>query len=170
MRHRLVLGIWLTLVWLGLWGDLSWANLFSGMLSAVFVVWMWGPKQHLGIGVRPFALVRFIGFFVASLVRASVGVARQIVRFEPQLRSSVVAVPINSQSRGMIAVVAAAISLTPGTLVIETKAVGLKTTLYIHVFDLRDRDELVASVTQLEDLALAALSPTTSAKRHLTQP
>lgn len=166
MRHRLILGSWLVLVWLELWGDLSWANLFSGMLVAGFVVWLWSPKQRLGLNVRPVALARFIGFFIASLVKASVEVAREVVRLDPQLRSAVVAVPIRSQSRGMIAVVAAAVSLTPGTLVIETALDGLDTTLFIHVFDLQDRDALVASVRRLEDLAIAALAPTVSQRTH----
>lgn len=166
MRHRLFLGSWLVLVWLGLWGDLSWANLFSGVLTAAFVVWLWAPRERLGLRIRPFALARFMGFFFASLVKSSFEVAREVVRLDPQLSSSVVAVPIRSQSRGMIAVVAATISLTPGTLVIETALVGLETTLYIHVFNLRDRDELRASVAQLEDLAIAALSPTIPDKSH----
>lgn len=160
MRHRLSLGAWLTVVWLALWGDLTWANLFSGVLVAGIVVLFWAPGEPLGLRVRPVALVQFMAFFAVNLIRASLQVAREVLRPTPRLSEAVIAAPIAPTSRGMIAVIAAAISLTPGTLVIDTSFVDSKPTLYIHVFNLGDRDAVLANVARLEHLALAALSPT----------
>jgi len=159
MKNRLVLGAWLTLVWLGLWGDLSWANLLSGIAIAGFVVLLWAPREPLGLRVHPVALVRFVAFFAASLTKASLQVAREVLRPHPQLREAVIAAPIAPTTRGLTAVIAASISLTPGTLVIDTSVNDSETILYIHVFDLEDRATLLAGVARLERLAVAALSP-----------
>jgi len=159
MKHRLILGVWLTFVWLGLWGDLSWANLLSGILVAALVVVLLAPEEPLGLLVRPIALVRFIAFFAQNLVIASFEVAREVLRPRPQLRPAVVAASIAATSRGLTAVIAASISLTPGTLVIDIDRSDSHTTLYIHVFDLDERAELLANVARLERLAVAALAP-----------
>ncbi|NOX30855.1 MAG: hypothetical protein GXP35_12535 [Actinobacteria bacterium] len=167
MKHRLILAVWLTFVWLELWGDLSWANLLSGMLVAVLVVVLLGPKEPLGLRPRPIALVRFMAFFAQNLVIASLQVAREVLRPRPQLLPAVIAARISPTSRGLIAVIAAAISLTPGTLVIDITRSGSGTTLYIHVFDLDDRAALLASVARLERLAVAGLAPaTTDGRSH----
>ncbi len=159
MRHRLILAVWLTFVWLELWGDLSWANLLSGMLVAALVVVLLDTKEPLGLRARPAALVRFIAFFAQHLVIASYQVAREVLRPRPQLRPAVIAAPIVATSRGLTAVIAASISLTPGTLVIDIDRSDSDTTLYIHVFDLGERAELLANVARLELLAVAALAP-----------
>lgn len=169
MKHRLILGIWLTVVWLELWGDLTWANLFSGILIAGFVVTLWAPREPLGLRVRPAALVRFVAFFTMNLLRASLEVAREVLRPHPQLREAVVAASITTTTRGMTAVIAAAISLTPGTLVIDTTRVGARTILYVHVFNLGDRAEVLADVARLEQMALAALAPTTASTPSETE-
>lgn len=159
MRHQLALVSWLTVVWIGLWGDLSWANLAAGAAAGASVVLIFTPSRPLGLRVRPLQLVRFVSHFLANLVHASIEVAVIVVRPKPMVRMAVIAVPIAPTTRGVTLVIAAAISLTPGTLVIDARNEAKQTILYIHVLDLEDRDKTVAEVARLEQLATAAFGP-----------
>jgi len=159
MTHRLVLGVWLTVAWLALWGGLSWANLFSGVLVATLIVALWAPREPLGLRAHPIGLAKFIMFVAVDMVTASYQVAREVVRPNPQLREAIVAVPLVSTTRGMVTVIAAAISLTPGTLVIDILRTGPNITLFVHVFDLDDHDSLIAHIAELEQSAIAGLVP-----------
>ncbi len=165
MRRRVPLIAWLTVVWIGLWGDLSWANVAGGAAAGSTVVMLFDPPQELGLGIRPFHLVRFIARFARNLVKASLEVAGIVIRPKPNIRKAVIAVPIAATTRGVTLVIAAAISLTPGTLVIETTQHPDRTVLFIHVLDLRDRTKTVAEVARLERLATAAFAPNTAPPR-----
>lgn len=159
MTHRLILGAWLTVVWLELWGGLTWANLLSGVLVATLIVVMWAPREPLGLRPHPIGLAKFVMFVAIDMVTASYQVAREVVRRKPQLREAIIAVPLVSTTRGMVTVISAAISLTPGTLVVDISRSGPNITLYVHVLDLDDRDALIAHIAELEQAAIAGLVP-----------
>lgn len=159
MKHRFTLVGWLTIVWIGLWGDLSWANLAGGVATGGGLVLLFDPREPLGLRIRPLPLIRFISYFIWNLAHASLQVALAVIAPRPILRKAVIAVPINSTTRGITLVIAAAISLTPGTLVIETSERDMETILYIHVLDLRNRAKTQADVARLEQLVHAAFSP-----------
>lgn len=159
MTHRLALTGWLTVAWIGLWGDLSWANVAGGLAVGSLVVAVFNPPQALGLRLRPLRLARFASYFLRNLVHASFQVASIVVRPNATIRTAVIAVPITPTTRGVTLVIAAAISLTPGTLVIDTSHQQHRAILYVHVLDFRDRDTTIAAVARLEQLATAAFAP-----------
>ena len=91
---RLVMGGWLTLVWVLLWGSPSPANVLGGAaVATVLLVLLPLPSVSSPGIVRPAALVRFVGFFAVDLVRSSLQVAALVLRPRLQLRQAVIAVP-----------------------------------------------------------------------------
>lgn len=158
--RRAVSFCWLVVVWLVLWRDVSWANLVSGVLVAAVVTMAFPVIGGHSAGMfRPVALARFVIFTAWSVVRANVIVAWEVVTPANRINEAVVAVPLASRRPGVIALVSHAISLAPGTIVIdvtEPEDPLAPTMLHIHVLHFRSIDEVRAEVVDLEERALAA--------------
>jgi multicomponent Na+:H+ antiporter subunit E len=136
---RLVAAAALVTVWMLLWGVFSWANLVSGILvaAAVLTVFPLPPVPFAG-RPHPLALLRLAWRFVIDLVVASVQLAVLAFRFGHQPRSAIIRVPLRVPSDLVLTLTAEAVSLVPGSLIVDTDQAS--TTLYIHVIGIADRD------------------------------
>lgn len=157
---RLVMGGWLTLVWVLLWGSPSPANVLGGAaVATVLLVLLPLPSVSSPGIVRPAALVRFVGFFAVDLVRSSLQVAALVLRPRLQLRQAVIAVPARGASDQLLTLLANAISLTPGSLTLEVDRP--RSTLYVHVIDVGGGPDAVervrSGILHLERLAILAV-------------
>lgn len=171
MRPRILLSLWLILVWVALWRDISPANIGSGILVVGAVVWLFPPANEAPLRVRPVALLRFLATTAFSILRANLVVAWEVLTPTNQINEGVVAVELASSNPVVITHVTHAIILAPGTMVIDVDrgTDDRPTLLYVHVLHLRSIDEVRDEVLRLEALALAAVSgrndpatPTTS--------
>ncbi|PWU51098.1 Na+/H+ antiporter subunit E [Micromonospora globispora] len=135
---------WLVLIWLLLWGDLSWGNLLGGLVVGVAVLVFFPlPPVTFGGRLRLGALLVLVATFAAELVSASVRVAGLAVRPGCRPRSAIVAVRLRVRTDLNLALTAEVISLVPGTLILEVdRDQGV---LYVHVFDVRDPEDLAES-------------------------
>lgn len=160
MRHRIVLSIWLVVVWVALWRDVSAANVVSGVLIAAGVVWLFPPERRTPLTVRPVALARFVLNVLWSIVRANVVVAWEVVTPSNRINEGVVAVELASSHPVVITLVSHAIGLAPGTMVIDVDKGddGNPSLLFVHVLHLREVDDVRREVLDLERLALAAVA------------
>ncbi len=141
LRHQLPLLLWLVLVWNLLWGTWSWANLLSGILAAVVVtVLLPLPPVTGGASVHPVGLVVFLITFVLDLIRAGSLVAWQTVRPRGISRSAIVRVQLRTDSDLLLTITTAAVTLVPGSMVIEIdrehREIGL------HVLSVDDDEQL----------------------------
>lgn len=82
--------------------------------------------------------------FLWQLVRGAMSVAWLAVRPKLHLRPAIIAFPLTASSDAQITLLANMITLTPGTLSVDVSED--RKTLYIHVIDLTDREDLVGSV------------------------
>ena len=144
----------LTLIWVGLWSDVSAANVASGLLVAVCVVFVFDTPQTGHLVFRPVHLARFAVYFTYKLLESTVVVARTVVSPKGAVRTGIVAVPLVGCSDAVTTLIAHAISLTPGTLTIEVRS--NPRTLFVHALDVRDVDRVQADVRALEVLAVRA--------------
>ncbi|TWH68967.1 multisubunit sodium/proton antiporter, MrpE subunit (TC 2.A.63.1) [Micromonospora olivasterospora] len=135
---------WLALIWNLLWGRFSWGNVLAGLLVAAAVLTFFPlPPVTFGGRVRPWALLALAGRFVVELVGASVHVAWIAVRPGYRPRGAIIAVPLRVRTDLNLALTAEAVSLVPGTLILEVdRERGL---LYVHVLDVRGPRDLTDS-------------------------
>ncbi|MEM1333822.1 MAG: Na+/H+ antiporter subunit E [Actinomycetota bacterium] len=159
-------------VWLALWGEITVVNVASGVLAviAVSLVVRRTPERH---DVNPIGLARLLAVFCWRLVSSSATVVVTVLAPTPERRrSGVVRVRLTHSSPVVAAIVADAISLTPGTLTLDTRypldANGRRDrsvppTLYVHVLGLDDPEQVRDDIRGLEQLVLSAVSPSASA-------
>ncbi|SCL50953.1 multicomponent Na+:H+ antiporter subunit E [Micromonospora citrea] len=143
-RDQVIALGWLVLVWNLLWGDFSWGNLAGGMLVAGAVLLFFPlPPVSFGGRLRPWALLVFLARFVGELVSASAHVARIAVQPGYLPRGAIIAVPLRVRTDLNLALTAEAVSLVPGTLIVEAdRDAGI---LYVHVLDVHGPQDLTGS-------------------------
>ncbi|RJL31666.1 Na+/H+ antiporter subunit E [Bailinhaonella thermotolerans] len=141
----------MVIIWVLLWGDLSVANVLAGTALVVLMALLFPqPPPERGQHLRPLACLRFLGRFAVELVQASAQVTRAIFRFGREPSCAVVAVDLRSRSDLMLTLIALALSLVPGSVIIEVRrATG---TLYVHSLDVSDQEGIERVRRQVRDL------------------
>ena len=122
----------LTVVWVLLWDHVSLFLVLTGLLLALLIGWVFPlPPIELHGKIRLVPLVRLVYRLLADVVVASLSVVRLVFRFGHTPQSSIIRVKLRSRSDLYLTQTAELVSLTPGTIVVEThRASG---TLYLHV-------------------------------------
>jgi multicomponent Na+:H+ antiporter subunit E len=139
--HQLPLIVALVALWMLLWGSLSWLALLSGVLVAVAVTRIFYlPAVELSGRFDPLWFLAFAGRFAVELVTASFQVAWQAVRPRPLGRTAVIAVDLVSLTDIITTATAIAVSLIPGSVVIDVDRE--RSILYLHVLAVDDDGQL----------------------------
>lgn len=148
----------LTVVWIALWGTLSPANVLSGLAVAVAVMAFADQVQPRPVHhFRVVPALRYLVLFARQLVLASVNVALAVARPE-RIKPGIVAIEMRYCSDAVVTLVANSITLTPGTMTLETQRSGDTAVLYVHALDLSDESAVRDDVVALERAALAAFA------------
>ena len=173
---RLLSPLFALVVWLALWGEVSVVNIAGGVfvVAVIGLVLRQAPRQHT---LHPGALVRLLAVFVWRLVSSSATVVVTVLAPTPaRLRSGVVGVRLSHPSPLVAAIVADAISLTPGTLTLEARYsddspdATAPPVLYIHVLGLSDPEATRDDVWRLERLVVSAVTPALADTEPLATP
>jgi multicomponent Na+:H+ antiporter subunit E len=160
----------LVLVWLALWGKVTVGLVVGGILLAVVVLMAFPlPPLAFRLGFRPWSMLVLIGKFAVDVVAASVQVSYLALRRTPPA-TDVVTVELASDSDLIQHLTALAVSLIPGSLIID--ADPDKRTLTVHVLyaSPRSADSFIADVRAQERRFLAALSGARAAAAKETAP
>ena len=156
--RRLLALATLTLIWCGLWGEVTFANIVAGLgvSSGVIMLGVGTPGQG---GIRPVPLLHLLWVVAVDLAKSTVGVATEIVTPTDYTDESIIAIDIGPESRDHLLLLVVAITLTPGTAVVDADSdTG---TLYLHLLHDDRRAATIEHVGQLAHLAARALPTTT---------
>ncbi|UNK46509.1 Na+/H+ antiporter subunit E [Arthrobacter sulfonylureivorans] len=143
---------WLVFLWGALWQDFSAGNLIFGLLIALVIVNLFYlPPVELSGRFNPLAAVVFAATFVWKVAVASFEVLWLALTTGPRLRNAVVAVHLRSHSDLLVTATGHAISLIPGSFVVDVDR--STSTLYLHVIDVATREaaeDFEAEVRKIE--------------------
>ena len=147
----------LVLVWMALWGSVSPTVILLGVLVSALILLVFPlPTMYFRFGVHPGRTVVLIGRFLWDVVVASVHVGWLAVRPRPP-QSRITQVRLASDSDFLEALTALAVSLVPGSLIVDADS-GTRT-LTIHVLDSDQQsdEQFRAQVLAQEDRIRRAL-------------
>ncbi len=141
LRHQVPLMAWLVLVWMLLWGTWSWANLLSGLVVALVLLVLL-PLPHVvgSTRLRPLPALVLLGHFAVDLVVSAAEIAWTALRPGGPVRAAIVQVQLRVDSDLLLTMVAEAVSLVPGSLVLDLDREQRVMTL--HVLPARDRADV----------------------------
>lgn len=151
---------WLAFIWVLLWGELSWANVIGGICVGIFVTLVFPlPRLDFAIHIRVLPMLSFIGHMIKDLVFSSVIVAYLGIVRGPQTRSAVIKVRLHTHNDLYVTWIAQALSLVPGSLIIEARRdTG---DLYVHILGVKsqaDLDRQRAAIYRVEARIMRAVA------------
>ncbi|MCB5225251.1 Na+/H+ antiporter subunit E [Alishewanella sp. 16-MA] len=146
----------LFLVWLLLNQSVAPVHLFFGFVLALLIPWISAKfRDPQPLIERPILALRYILMVLMDIVTANAQVAILILGPTKRLKPAFVRVPLDLQHELPITILASTVSMTPGTVsadIYPTKemlAEGEEVKqrwLLIHVLNLEDEAELIASI------------------------
>lgn len=147
----------LAAMWVALWGEISVANVVSAVLVVALVSWLFAERSGKTYRVRVIGAVRALSFVAWSLVSSSIRVVTAVLVPSPRrIATSIQKVQLAESSSFIAAIVANAITLTPGTMSLEyDPTTGV---LSVHVLGEVDEHEFRGQVLRLEQLVAKAVS------------
>lgn len=164
--------LWLTVLWVALWHDLTVANVVAGVAVGALVLGVSGVPRVLArddedrMRIKPLASLYFVAFVFVKLVEANLFLAWEIITPRNRINVGVVAVPLRTESATAAMVVANVITLTPGSITIES--LGTPPVLYVNVMHLHDVDRVRRDLLHIEELSVRAFG-SLAARRQLAE-
>ncbi len=140
---QLPLLVGLVALWAVLWGNATWLTLITGIVVALAVTRVFYlPPAELSGRINPWYALVFLAHFLLDVAVASFTVAYQALNPRPIPRSSVIGIQLRTRSDLVMTLDALAMSLVPGSLVVEAdRERGI---LYLHTFGTRTTDDVEA--------------------------
>lgn len=129
----------LTVMWLLLNQTIAPGQILLGAVLATLLTWMTYAIRRVQPSLRNLYLVPWLLVLVlVDIVRSNVGVARIVLGLvgERKISSNFVDIPLDIRDPHGVAVLAAIVTSTPGTVWVDLAPDGSRVTL--HVLDLRD--------------------------------
>lgn len=163
-RRHLIGTVMLTAVWVILWRRLDAAIILSGLLvasAAVHLVRL--PVAQPALRPRPWLPLGILSF-LATLVTSSVSVGWLAIRRPHRVGGAILRIPLESRSQQGIALIAASITVEPGSVVIYVDR--STSTLIVHGIPAADQFE----VERLRDETHTAEDRFLRSFRELPQP
>ena len=141
--QQLPLLVGLILLWMVLWNQFTVLSLLTGVAVAVIVTRVFYlPPVELPGRINLWYTLVFLAHFFLDVALASFQVAFQALNPRPIPRSSVIGIPLRTRSDLIMTLDAIAMSLVPGSLVVEAdRERGI---LYLHTFATRTKDDVEA--------------------------
>ncbi len=123
-------------MWVLLQGSIDPVTLLSGAVLAIVAPWTLTALEMPPLKIRrPGAIVKLVGVVLYDVVRSNIAVAGIIYGRNRAIRSSgFVTIPLDMRNRYGLAILAAIITCTPGTLWVQYDS-G-RNRLLMHIFDL----------------------------------
>lgn len=137
------MNVLLAITWGMLQGTTSAVGYFAGFVVSFLVMWLVTPSY----GTRSLRGIAF-GFYVTwQVILSALQVTRVILGPQTRVQPGIVAIPLELRSRGEVLILASVITLTPGTISVETgtDADG-RIVLFVHALELGDPDVLRRSI------------------------
>ncbi len=154
--RRILTFVGLVAAWCALWRDVTAANVLSGMVLNWAILWLGFGNGARG-GVRLVPLSKLVALVARDLAASTVSVAREVLTPTDYTDEGVIACETPEGGTRHLLLLVVAITLTPGTAVVDADPdTG---TLYLHLLHADRTDETVAHVQRLATLACEAFPP-----------
>ncbi|HUG50519.1 MAG TPA: Na+/H+ antiporter subunit E [Terrimesophilobacter sp.] len=165
--QQLPLVIGLVVLWMVLWGQVTWLSFLTGAIVAILVIRVFYlPPVELSGRINIWYTIVFLAHFFLDVAVASFTVAFQALNPRPIPHSSVIGIQLRTRSDLIMTLDAIAMSLVPGSLVVE--ADRERSILYLHTFATRTTDDVElmrAKVLVVAARIVRAIGSTTDLRR-----
>ena len=145
MAFQILMNILIAVMWVFMQSSYTVGTFIFGYLIGLFVLFI--LRRFLVYEFylrRVWAFMKLIILFIVELTKANIDVMKVVLRPKQNHQPGIVAVQTNLETNIEITLLAALISLTPGTVSMDFS--DDSKTIYIHALDVPDKDEFIADI------------------------
>ncbi|WP_249871025.1 Na+/H+ antiporter subunit E [Oceanobacillus saliphilus] len=145
MAFQVLLNVFIAVVWMFLQNNYTALSFFIGYGVGIFVLFV--IRRFLLFDfyfIRVWAVIKLLLLFIKELIKANVDVVKIVLSPKLDNKPAIVAVATKLDTDLEVSILAALISLTPGTVSMDFS--DDSRTIYIHSIDVPNKDEMVDQI------------------------
>lgn len=145
MAIQILFNFLIALIWMFLQNDFSFTSFLLGYMIGIIILFVLRRFLIFKFYIhRVWAIFKLIIIFLIELTKANIDVVKIV--FTPKLKNKpgIVAMETELTTEVEITLLAALISLTPGTISMDFSADNK--TLYIHALDIQDKKQMIEEI------------------------
>jgi len=145
MAFQILINIIIAVIWMFLQNSFTFTNFFTGYIIGIIILFILRRILVFEFYMnRTWAIIKLIVLFIIELIKANIDVIKIVLNPRLNNQPGIVAVKTSLKSDVEITLLAALISLTPGTTSMDFSADGK--TIYVHSLDVTDKDEMIEEI------------------------
>ena len=137
-----VLGILYSAIWIAFSGHFDFLLLSFGVISVLIVLYTLRrmriiDETSVKFRINTFKLVTYCFWLIGEILKSNITVAKTILSPKIKVRQNMFEAPLSPRSEAAQVIFANSITLTPGTITVETE----KNSLLVHALNFSDNTE-----------------------------
>ncbi|KMK77538.1 Na+/H+ antiporter subunit E [Alkalihalobacillus pseudalcaliphilus] len=153
MAFQILLNLLIAFAWVNFQHSYTGVDFFVGYVIGVFILFFLRRFMKFDFYMtRVWALFKLIILFLIELIKANIDVLRVVLKPKLDNQPGIVAVPTQLTTDWEISLLAALISLTPGTLSMDFSSDGKL--IYVHALDVPDKEQMIRDIHQSFERAI----------------
>lgn len=153
MAFQIVVNLFIAVIWLLLEGNYTLGSFLFGYLIGVLILFL--LRRFLVFEFylkRVWAIIKLIVLFFVELIKANIDVLKIVISPRLTNKPGIVAVETRLDTKLEITLLAALISLTPGTTSMDFSPDGK--TIYVHSLHVPDKEEMIEKIRNTFERAI----------------
>lgn len=145
MAFQILINIIIAVTWIFLQNSFTATSFLFGYIIGIIILYI--LRRFLVFDfymIRIWAIIKLIMLFIIELIKANIDVIKIVLSPKLNNQPGIIAVETRLESNVEITLLAALISLTPGTVSMDFSADGK--TIYIHSIDVPDKEEIIDQI------------------------
>lgn len=145
MAFQILMNILIAVMWMFMQSSYTIGSFIFGYIIGLFALFI--LRRFLVSEFylrRVWAFVKLIMLFIVELIKANIDVVKVVLKPRLNHKPGIIAVQTNLETNLEITLLAALISLTPGTVAMDFS--DDSKTIYIHALDAPDKDEFIDDI------------------------
>src|SRR5690625_2632089 len=145
MGFQILINIIIAVSWIFLQNSFTVSSFFFGYIVGIIMLFILRRFLIFDFYMnRIWAILKLVTLFIIELLKANIDVVKIVLSPRLNNQSGIVAVKTRLESEVEITLLAALISLTPGTISMDFSADGKS--IYIHSLDVPDEEEMIEQI------------------------
>jgi len=145
MAFQILINVLIAVMWIFMKSSYTVGSFIFGYMIGIFVLFILRRFLIFDFYLRRvWAFVKLIMLFIVELIKANIDVMKVVLRPKSNHTPGIIAVQTNLETNVEITLLAALISLTPGTVSMDFS--DDSKTIYIHTLDVPNKDEFIDDI------------------------
>ncbi|MCT1903833.1 Na+/H+ antiporter subunit E [Oceanobacillus sojae] len=145
MPFQILINVLLAVLWMFLQNEYTAVNFISGYIIGILILFI--IRRFLKFDFylkRVWAIIKLIYLFIVELIKANIDVVKVVLKPKQDHQPGIVAVRTQLESNFEISILAALITLTPGTISMDFSQDSK--TIYVHSIDVPDKEAMIKDI------------------------